>query len=125
MENEELYKRLDVLCAELKDNNINYNSIGKVVSSQKNELKEIFEKLNINKYDGDNFSISITNIDKTTLDEVRTIDYLKKNGLEKYIKVKEYIDPNELIVASQKGELKVEDLQQFMVEKIEKRINIK
>lgn len=124
MENNELYSRLNILCDELKVKNLNYNSLGKEVSGLKNELKDIFDKLNIDKYEGDNFKISVTKIDKSGLDEIRTIDYLKNNGLEKYIKVKEYIDPNELIIASQKGELKLEDLAPFRVEKIEKRVNI-
>lgn len=126
MENKELlYSRLDTLCDDLKDKNLNFNNVKKEVENLKTELKEIFDKLNISEYEGKNSKIHITEIDNSYLDEIRTIEYLKKNGLDKYIKVKEYIDPNELIVASQKGELKVEDLAPFRIEKFEKRVIIK
>ena len=117
--------RLTDIGLKLKQKNLEYLAIKKEVDSFKEEAKSLLDTLEISEFGDENFNLKLTLIEKPQMNENAVIEYLKNNGLDKYIRVKEYIDPDELIIAAQRGELKVEDLQPFMSVKVEKRLNIK
>lgn len=125
-ENQELlYSRLKEIGVEYKNNKKEEKRYKDLASSQNNEIKDILEKLNINNFEDENFKVSITKIDKSSLDETLVLKYLKEHGLEKYIRTKEYFEPDDLVIASNNGDLNIEDLSSFKIEKFETRLNIK
>ena len=92
--------------------------------SYKEEIKSIFDELDIKSYEYDNIKVSISEIEKTSFIEPLVINYLKQHNLEHLIRTKEYIDEADILMAASKGEIDVVDLEPFTQTKIEKRINI-
>ena len=122
---DELLKELKEISLVYRDLNKKSKEIDKELDERKIKIKDILQKLNTNQFKDDEIKITLSTYDKSYLDEGSTIKYLKNNGLEKYVKQKEYFEPEELIVAANNGELNIEDLAKFKVEKFETRLTIK
>lgn len=122
---EELYAQLKKVGAEYKENKKEEKVYKDLATKQNNKIKEILTKLNIDKFEDENFKVSLTTIDKSYLDETLVLKYLKEHNLEKYIRTKEYFEPDDLIIASNNGEINIEDLSPMRIEKFETRLNIR
>lgn len=116
---------LKILCNSLKSNYSEYKKLEKIVSEQKAKVKELFQKSGKTLYEDSDCKISQTSIDKSYLDEYRTINYLKEKGLTQYVHTKEFFDETELLMATSNNEIPLKDLAEFKVEKTETRINIR
>lgn len=122
---EELYAQLKKVGAEYKQNKKEEKVYKDLTSKQNTEIKEILTKLGIDNFEDENFKVSISTIDKSYLDETLVLKYLREHNLEKYIRTREYFEPDDLVIASNNGEINLEDLSSMKIEKIETRLNIK
>lgn len=122
---QEQYTKLKEIGIVYRENKKTYNALEKETDKQKSEIKEILSNLGITEFKDDDIKLTITTIDKSYLDSELTLKYLKEHGLLKYVRTKEYFEPDDLIIASNNGELNLEELSQYKVEKIETRLNVK
>lgn len=122
---EEFEKKLEELVPKFYEINEVAKSSKKESDSYKEEIKNIFEELNIKDFTVNNIKVSVQNIEKTSFIEPLVIDYLKQHGLDYLIKTKEYIDEADILMAASKNEINVVDLEPFTNTKIEKRITVK
>lgn len=100
--------------------------ITKRVKEYKDEIKQLFQDLNILEYTASNGNrVSMTVVDKTSIDEFALINYLKEKGLTQFIHTKEYIDENEIAYAVAQGNINAADLAPMQVPKTEYRLNMK
>lgn len=100
--------------------------ITKRVKEYKDEIKQLFQDLNILEYTASNGNrVSMTVVDKTSIDEFALMNYLKENGLTQFIHTKEYIDENEIAYAVAQGNINAADLAPMQVPKTEYRLNMK
>jgi hypothetical protein len=103
-----------------------YKQTGKIISENKDIIKKLCSELCIDSYETPNGSkISVTEIDKSYLNEAEVLNYLRTNKLDKFIKTKEYYDETEIAMAIANNELKAEDFVPFTIEKKEVRLNFK
>lgn len=123
---------MDILTKELKEISIEYREknnqkkiLEKDLDTKKVRIKEIFEALGENAYKDDDVNVYQTITDKSYLDEANTLKFLKEHGLEKYIKTKEYFEPDELTMAILNKEIDASELAQFKVDKKEIRLYVK
>lgn len=121
----EFKNRLDDILPKLYEQNEVQKSSKKEVDSYKDEVKALFEELNIKEYSVDGIKVSITEVEKSSLKEALVIEYLKSKGLNHLVKTKEYIDESEILMAASRNEFDALDLEPFMNVEIQKRINIK
>ena len=125
---EEVKSRLEdsllELIPELEKTNKLCSDLSKKEKELKSKITQIYTQLGIDNYQIENIKVKLTSIDKTYLKEDVTISYLKSKSLQELIHVKEYFDYQELIVAANRNQLNLAELQQFIVPKIEHRINI-
>ena len=121
-----LETRLNYLSRTIKQKNDNKNCLSKEVEATKSEIKIILNTLNLTEFIGDTgTTLSLSEIDKTTLNEEFTIKYLKDKGLNQFVHTKEYFDETELAMAVARGEVNPVDLAPFRIEKKEIRLIIK
>ena len=100
--------------------------ITKRVKEYKDEIKQLFQDLNILEYTASNGNrVSMTVVDKTSIDEFALMNYLKEKGLTQFIHTKEYIDENEIAYAVAQGNINAADLAPMQVPKTEYRLNMK
>lgn len=100
--------------------------ITKRVKEYKDEIKQLFQDLNILEYTASNGNrVSMTVVDKTSIDELALMNYLKEKGLTQFIHTKEYIDENEIAYAVAQGNINAADLAPMQVPKTEYRLNMK
>ena len=125
MQETEFKQKLDELIPKFYDINENFKSSKKESESYKNEIKAIFDELNIKCYECFGLKVTVQEIEKVSFIEPLVINYLREHNLGHLIKTKEYIDEADILMAASKGELDVIDLEPFTSTKIEKRINIK
>lgn len=125
MQEIEFKQKLDELLPKFYNINEVAKSSKKECDSYKDEIKNIFDELDINSYEFDNIKVTVQNIEKTSFIEPLVINYLREHNLEHLIKTKEYIDEADILMAASNGQLNVLDLEQFTSTKIEKRINVK
>lgn len=112
-----------VACVELYKKN---KDLTKRVTAYKDEIKQLFNELNILEYtatDGSKVTMSV--IDKSTIDQEQLINYLKEKGLTQFIHTKEYVDENEIAYAVAQDTINAADLAPMQIEKTEYRMNIK
>ena len=77
-------------CCELYKKN---NELTKRVKAYKDEIKKLFEDLHILEYtSSDGSKVTMSVIDKTSIDTEQLINYLKEKGLAQFIHTKEYVD---------------------------------
>ena len=110
-------------CAELYKKN---KDLTKRVTAYKDEIKQLLGDLNLLEYtatDGSKVSMSV--IDKTTIDQEQLINYLKEKGLTQFVHTKEYVDENEIAYAVAQDTINATDLAPMRIEKTEYRLNIK
>lgn len=122
---EEFEKKLEELVPKFYEINEVAKSSKKESDSYKEEIKNIFEELNIKDFTVNNIKVAVQNIEKTSFIEPLVIDYLKQHGLDYLVKTKEYIDEADILMAASKNEINVVDLEPFTNTKIEKRITVK
>lgn len=122
---QDLYAKLKDVGNAYRENKKTYNALEKETDKQKAEIKEILSQLEVDNFKDDDIKITITTIDKSYLDNELTLKYLKEHGLEKYIRTKEYFEPDDLIIASNNGELDLTEISQFKVEKTETRLTVR
>lgn len=116
---------LRVICKTIRDENRQVNNMSKTLEEKKKKVKEILGMLELNEFEYEGVKLTITEVEKSKLDEFQTIQYLKENGLNQYVKTREYFDEAELIIAAQEGLLNLKSLEQFIIHKKEIRLNIK
>lgn len=122
---EEFEKKLEELVPKFYEVNEVAKSSKKESDSYKEEIKNIFEELNIKDFTVNNIKVSVQDIEKTSFIEPLVIDYLKQHGLDNLVKTKEYIDEADILMAASRNEINVVDLEPFTNTKIEKRITVK
>ena len=123
---EELKKILDDTVNKLSEIQPEYKRLSSLVTTYKDTAKDLCKQLNVTEFTSTNGGkVSLTSIDKSFLDPARTIEWLKQNGYERFIKTKEYFDDAEIAMAIINNELDATALAQFQVEKTEYRLNIK
>lgn len=122
---EEFEKKLEELVPKFYEVNEVAKSSKKESDSYKEEIKNIFEELNIKDFTVNNIKVSVQDIEKTSFIEPLVIDYLKQHGLDYLVKTKEYIDEADILMAASRNEINVVDLEPFTNTKIEKRITVK
>lgn len=122
---EDKYNRLKQLCNEMKQHNIILKEYENKLKAEKEELKQLSKELGIDKYQDENVKVTIITVDKSILDEIPTLTYLKEHNLNAYIHTKEFFDYTELVMASTQNKIKIEDLAPFVIKKEEVRVNIK
>ena len=125
MEQNQFEEKLNEIIPKFYEINETAKSSKKESDSYKDEIKNIFEELDISEYSSQGIKVSVTKIEKTSLIEPLVIEYLKSHNLNHLVKSKEYIDEAEILMAASKGELNVVDLEPFTNTKIENRINVK
>lgn len=112
-----------VACSEIYKTN---QDLTKRVKNYKDEIKQLFLDLDLTEYTATSGAkVSLTTIDKSTIDSEQLINYLKEHNLEQYIHTKEYIDESEIIYAVSQDLIKAEDLAPMQIPKLEYRLNIK
>ena len=110
-------------CCELYKKN---NELTKRVKAYKDEIKKLFEDLHILEYtSSDGSKVTMSVIDKTSIDTEQLINYLKEKGLAQFIHTKEYVDENEIAYAVAQDTIDAADLAPMRIEKTEYRLNIK
>ena len=62
------------------------------VKQENNKIKEIFKENNLTEYSGDNGMVKMSTTTKETFDEESLITFLKSNGHNDIVKIKEYVD---------------------------------
>lgn len=119
-------EKLETAISKIAEIEPDYKQLEKQIKSEKETVKSLCIDLKYDSYESKcGKKISITHVDKSFLDEFKTLEWLRNNGLEKYIKTKEYFDEAELAMAIVNQEIKAEDLAPFTVQKEELRLNIK
>lgn len=113
------------MCHEAKELHSEYKRIEKLLGAVKDNIKIKAKDLGIMSFKDDITKILISDVEKQYLDETPTIEYLKKNGLEKYIHTKEYFDDNEIVMGITNHEINREDLLPFFKSEKSTRITIK
>lgn len=120
------YEKLEKAIAKIAEVEPTYKSMEKIIKSEKDIVKSLCIDLKLDTFESrSGKKISITHIDKSFLDPAMTIEWLKNNGFEKYVKTKEYFDEAEIAMAIVNDEIKAQDLAPFTVAKEELRLNIK
>ena len=118
-------ERLENAIQKIAEIEPDYKALDKQVKENKDIIKSLCLDMKLDSYEAHGKKVSISHVDKSYLDIGPTIEYLKKNGLEKFVKTREYFDEAELAMAIVNNEIKAEDLAQFTVQKEEIRLNIK
>lgn len=113
------------MCHEAKELHSEYKRIEKLLGAVKDKIKIKAKDLGIMSFKDDTTKILISNVETQYLDEIPTMEYLKKNGLEKYVHTKEYFDVKEIVMGISKHEIKREDLLPFFKSEESTRITIK
>lgn len=116
---------LKELCIEMRELRAERDRYSKMFEAKKEEFRKICEERGIDSYKDEDISARIVDVDKSYLDEEPTLRMLRDKKLEKYIHTKEYFNYEELMMAVTKKEIPAEELKQFMIEKHEKRVNIR
>ncbi len=124
MENEVFENRLKEVIPELYKADQIIKDNKQVCDSYKQEVKDIFEELDIQNYEVEDIKVSVQNIEKVTFDPL-LIEYLKSHNLNNLVKTKEYVDEAEILMAVSKGNIQANDIEPFLNTKIEKRLTIK
>ena len=117
--------RMAELCRQMKQKRDEYSRADKELSALKKEFKELAAVMGISQFETEGAAVSITEIDKSYLDEKPTIQYLRDHGLEEFIHSKEYFEYAELGMGVAQNKINATDLNPFLIKKIETRINIK
>ena len=125
MQNDEFKDKLVEIIPKFYEANELAKSSKKEADSYKEVVKNIFDELNISSFEHEGIKVNVQDIEKTSFIEPLVINYLKQNNLEHLIKTKEYIDEADILMAANRGEINVVDLEPFTSTKIEKRITIK
>lgn len=125
MENEIFESRLKEIIPELYKVDKIVKDNKQFLDSYKQEVKDIFEELNIQNYELDNIKVTVQDVEKVSLIEPLLIEYLKAHNLSNLVKTKEYIDESEILMAVSKGLISATDIDPFTKVKVEKRLTIK
>lgn len=110
---------------ELKELFFQYKDIEKRYDEKKQKYKAFLTQNKLTGYEDDNFKVMMTEIEKQSLDEEKTLAYLKQKKLDKYIHTKEYFIIEELYMAATKNEFNPADLSEFRKITKEQRITIR
>ena len=125
IEEEAQKARMSEICNLMKRKRDEYSKAEKELSALKKEFKELAAKMGVSQFETPEAAVSITEIDKSFLDEKPTIQYLKDHGLSDYIHSKEYFEYAELGMGVTQNKINAAELNQFLIKKVETRINIK
>lgn len=125
MKNEIFESRLKEIIPELYKVDKIVKDNKQFLDSYKQEVKDIFEELNIQNYELDNIKVTVQDVEKVSLIEPLLIEYLKAHNLSNLVKTKEYIDESEILMAVSKGLISATDIDPFTKVKVEKRLTIK
>lgn len=102
------------------------SELSKKVTEYKNEIKSLFLELNLKEFvSATGSKVTMTAVDKSTVDSDQLINYLKEHNLEQFIHTREYIDESEIAYAVAQNVINAADLGPMTVEKTEYRLNIK
>lgn len=102
-----------------------YKRIKEIYEAKKDAYKSFLKEHNLFGYKDDNVWINMIQADRSTLEEKPILDYLKAQGLTKYIHTKEYFDVDELYYAATKNLIDLKVLNEHRIIKIENRLNVK
>lgn len=125
MQENEFKQKLDAIVPKFYETNEIAKASKKESESYKEEIKSIFEELNIKEYQFENIKVSVQEIEKSSLIEPLVIDYLKQHNLQHLIRTKEYIEEADILMAASNGQINVVDLEPFTSTKTEKRITVR
>ncbi len=90
---------IDTLVSQYGEHNADFNSLKKIVETEKLELKSLMESENMTEYVGDDYTVTYSVSKKEKFNEDKMLDILKRDWANRYgslscpyIKTKEYID---------------------------------
>ena len=117
--------KLKTLSYEMYEIDKQYKSVKNIYDAKKEEYKTFLKEHNLVGYQDDSVLMKLQTIEKQSLDERATLNFLRKNGYQRFIHTKEYFDIDELYMAATRNELDVTKLNDFRVVKKEQRLIIK
>ena len=100
-----------------KEKNNELKKLESEVDEYKQNIKTALSKLGITEFKTATTKLTRVVVDKSFLDPEPTLKFLKDNGLQEYVKTKEYFDDAELVYAIQNDKLDAAKLAPFMVKK--------
>ena len=121
----EAYAKLKELVVELKTTNNQANELSKKANALKTTAKALMNDIGTDTFEENGVTLSLSKIDKSFLDETKTLEFLKSTGNEELVHTREYFDTTEILGKVQRGEINAEDLIPLKVDKFEIRLNIK
>ena len=121
----DINNRLKEFSYEIKDLYDKYKDIEKRYEEKKAAYKNFLSENNLQGYDDDSMRIKMTEVEKQTLDEEKTLMYLRQKKLDKYIHTKEYFIIEELYMAATRNEFNPADLNEFRKVIKEQRLHFK
>lgn len=107
-----------------KEKNNELKNLESEVDAYKQNIKLALTKLGINEFKTATTKLTRIVVDKSYLDPEPTLKFLKDNGLEEYVKTKEYFDDSELVYAIQNDKLDAAKLAPFMVKKEQEQLRV-
>lgn len=114
------------------ENNNEKKSYESLVKKSGEQIKEIMSILGVDVFKVGKYTVSITSVDKSKMDEDKLLELVKTNFpkelKEKIIKTREYIDHEALENAMYKGEIEKDitaSMAKCVVEKTEYRLNVR
>ena len=114
------------------ENNNEKKSYESLVKKSGEQIKAIMSDLGVSVFKVDKYTVSITSVDKSHMDEDKLLGLVKSefpdNIKDKIIKTREYIDHEALENAMYKGEINKDltaSMAKCMVEKTEYRLNVR
>jgi len=116
---------LDAAVEKLAEIKPEYDVLDKTFKENKETVKSLCSELGLERYEKCGLKISFSHVDKSYLEEAPVLEYLKKNGFERFVKTKEYFDEAEIAMAIANNELSAEDLNAFIVKKEQINMYIK
>ena len=118
-------KELSKIGKEYKEKNTLKNSLDKECKVLNTKIKDTMSELGLKNFIDGDLSVTISETDKSSLDELKVIEYLKQKKLTEFIHTKEYIDMDEILYQAQNGNIPLEDLQPFVVKNIQYSLRVK
>ena len=89
---EDKYEILNKSIEKIAEIEPEYKAMDKIMKQNKDTIKSLCTELNLDSYEACGKKITISHVDKSYLDVGPTLDWLRNNGFERFIKTREYFD---------------------------------
>lgn len=125
-----IFKDLSEVIEHYGNNKAEMDSYKKICDADNKQIKEMMNEAELKNYDSESYTVKLTEVDKSYVDEAKLIGVVHSNNLPDslgIIKTKEYIDEDALESAIYNGLISDDILRQISdckVPKTELRLNI-